>query len=227
MKDKILIIEDEPGLIFMLKDSLELEGYEVLTAEDGRTGIDITLEQQPDLILLDIMLPEYNGWDVCRILRNKGSEIPIIMLTVKNQESDKVLGFKLGADDYVTKPFSMIELLSRIEARLRRVKTSKQSDEVCTFGDVRIDFKHFQAYKNNQPIKLSTREFRIMEFFIQNKGKLITRDQLLNAVWDYDSSPYSRTVDMHICKLRQKIEDDPQHPKYLITIHWAGYKFLG
>lgn len=227
MKTKILVIEDEPGLAFILRDSLEHENYNVINAIDGNTGIKMAVEEMPDLILLDVMLPNVDGWDVCRILRNKGIETPIIILTVKNQVSDKVLGFKLGADDYVTKPFSMIELISRIEARLRKKKNVTQSLNKYAFGNVEIDFKKFQAFKDNKSLKLSTREFQLLEFFIQHKSELLTRDQLLSSIWRYDDLPYTRTVDMHICKLRRKIEDDPQHPQYLVTIHYAGYKFLG
>lgn len=225
MGHKILVIEDEPGLLFMLKDSLETEGYRIVVAEDGEAGIKAVEEEHPDLILLDVMLPKRNGWEVCRILRNNGIDTPIIMLTVKNHISDKVLGFKLGADDYVTKPFSMMELISRIKARLRRKLPLNQQPELYHFGNVKIDFKHFQAFKNDNLIHLSIREWRILEFFIKNRNKLITRNQLLSAIWGYESVPFTRTVDMHICKIRQKIEDDPKNPKYLITIHWAGYKF--
>ena len=224
---KVLIIEDEPDMVLGLQDNFEYEGYEVLVARDGKAGMARALADKPDLILLDIMLPRMSGLDVCRQLRRNGFDAPVIMLTARGQEIDKVIGLEVGADDYVTKPFSIKELLARVRAHLRRA--SKQVAEIETYrlGDIELNFKHYQAARDGQPIEMSPREFDILKYFIHHKGEAITRERLLDDVWGYDCFPITRTVDNHIAKLRQKIEPVPAEPQYIITIHRVGYKFLG
>lgn len=223
---KILIIEDEPGMVLGLRDSLEYEGYEVSTAGDGKEGLEKAGREKPDLILLDVMLPVMSGIDVCRVLRSKGIEIPIIMLTARSQEIDKVVGLEIGADDYVTKPFSIKELLARVRAHLRRAAKQIVEIETFTFADVELDFKKYRALKRDKELELSAREFEILKYLIKRRGEIVTRDQLLDEVWGYDSSPITRTVDNHIVKLRQKIEDDPSNPQHIVTVHRVGYRFV-
>lgn len=223
---KILIIEDEPNLIIGIRDSLEFEGFQVIAAQDGEVGLNKAMKEKPDLILLDVMLPVMSGFDVCRALRNKGIEVPIIMLTARSQEIDKVVGLEIGADDYVTKPFSIRELLARIRAHLRRADKQIVDVETFSFGNFEIDFKKFRASKNGKELELSAREFDILRFFIRRQGEIITRDQLLDEVWGYNNNPISRTIDNHIVKLRQKIEDNPSEPQHIITVHRVGYRFV-
>jgi DNA-binding response OmpR family regulator len=177
-------------------------------------------------MILDVMLPKMSGLDVCRKLRQDGVGLPIIMLTARGQEADKVVGLKLGADDYITKPFSFMELLARVEAVLRRTSDTRQTPELYRFGDVVVDFKKIEVRKKKKMLKLSAREFRLLQFFIEHRGEVIERDKLLDEVWDYDNPPLTRTVDMHVAKLRKKIEDKPNDPRYLITVHRIGYKFI-
>jgi two-component system alkaline phosphatase synthesis response regulator PhoP len=224
---KILIVEDEPDMALGLRDNFEYEGYEVAVAADGQQGLDQAIRDNPDLIILDVMLPKLSGLDVCRHLRSKGVDLPIIMLTARGQEIDKIVGLEMGADDYVTKPFSIKELLARVRAHLRR-KTKQVADlDTYKFGDVVLEFKSYQATKGGEPIELSPREFELMKYFIQHRGETITRDRLLDEVWGYDNYPFTRTVDNHIAKLRQKVEPAPSDPQYIITVHRVGYKFLG
>ncbi|MEW6210597.1 MAG: response regulator transcription factor [Acidobacteriota bacterium] len=224
---KILIVEDEPDMALGLRDNFEYEGYEVAVAADGQQGLDRAISDSPDLIVLDVMLPKMSGLDVCRQLRSKGVDLPIIMLTARGQEVDKVIGLEIGADDYVTKPFSIKELLARVRAHLRR-KTKQVADlDTYKFGNVSLEFKSYQATKGGEPIELSPREFELMKYFIQHRGETITRDRLLDEVWGYENYPFTRTVDNHIAKLRQKIEPTPSDPQYIITVHRVGYKFLG
>ncbi len=224
---RILIVEDEPDMAMGLRDNFEYEGYEVAVAADGQQGLNRAIADRPDLIVLDVMLPQMSGLDVCRQLRGQGMDVPIIMLTARGQEIDKIVGLEMGADDYVTKPFSIKELLARVRAHLRR--TSKQVAELenYKFGDVVLEFKKYQATRNGQPMEFSPREFELMKYFIQHRGETVTRDQLLDEVWGYDNYPFTRTVDNHIAKLRQKIEPTPADPQYIITVHRVGYKFLG
>jgi len=223
---KVLIIEDEPNMVIGLKDSCEYEGYEVSVARNGKEGLEKASTEKPDIILLDVMLPLMSGIDVCRTLRTRGIETPIVMLTARGQETDKVVGLEVGADDYVTKPFSIKELLARIRAHLRRA--SKQVVEIdhFTFGDVELNFKKYTARKGGRALELSAREFEILRYLIRRRGEIVTRDQLLDEVWGYVSSPVTRTVDNHIAKLRQKIEQDPSAPKHIITVHRLGYRFI-
>jgi DNA-binding response OmpR family regulator len=213
-------------MVIGLKDSCEYEGYEVSVARDGKEGLEKVATEKPDIILLDVMLPLMSGIDVCRTLRTRGIEIPILMLTARSQEMDKVVGLEVGADDYVTKPFSIAELLARIRAHLRRAAKQVVEIESFTFSDVELNFKKFAARKGGQALDLSAREFEILRYLIRRRGEIVTRDQLLDEVWGYDSTPVTRTVDNHIARLRQKIEQEPSEPKHIITVHRIGYRFV-
>lgn len=223
---RVLIIEDEPNLVVGLRDSCEYEGYDVVVASDGAEGIIKACDDKPDIILLDIMLPKMSGLDVCRHLRSRGVDVPIIMLTARGQEIDKVVGLEAGADDYVTKPFGLNELLARVRAHLRRAARQVADIEVYRFGDIKLNFKQYRASKGERLLELTPREFEILKFFILHKDEIVTREQLLDEVWGYDNFPISRTVDNHIAKLRQKIEEVPAEPQYIITVHRVGYKFV-
>jgi two-component system alkaline phosphatase synthesis response regulator PhoP len=225
---KVLIVEDDQAMAVALRDGFTYEGYTVQVARDGADGLRMASEKELDLVILDVMLPKINGLDVCKQLRSDGKSTPIIMLTARGQEIDKVRGLKTGADDYVTKPFSFLELMARVEAVLRRT-TRKPADsiEAVSFGNVELCFKKFEAAKDGRALDLSPREFKIMRYFVEHRGEVVSRDQLLDAVWGYDYLPLTRTVDMHIAKLRQKIEDTPGDPHYIITVHRVGYKFTG
>ncbi|MCA1558170.1 MAG: response regulator transcription factor, partial [Acidobacteria bacterium] len=203
------------------------EGYTVEVARDGSAGLKLATDKNHDLIILDVMLPKMCGLDVCKHLRTQGNQTPIIMLTARGQEIDKVVGLKTGADDYVTKPFSFLELMARVEAILRRTSRSEEGFEQAQFGDIVLNFKNMEAHKGGHALELSPREFKILKYFLEHKGEVITRDQLLDAVWGYDGFPLTRTVDMHIAKLRHKIEDSPADPHHIVTVHRAGYKFIG
>src|SRR6187455_2919670 len=213
-------------MVLGLKDSCEYEGYEVAVARNGKEGLEKASTEKPDTILLDVMLPLMSGIDVCRTLRTRGIETPILMLTARSQEIDKVIGLEVGADDYVTKPFSIMELLARIRAHLRRAARQVAELESFAFGDVELDFKKYAARKGGEALELSPREFEIMRYLIRHRGEIVTRDQLLDEVWGYESSPVTRTVDNHIAKLRQKIEPDPSAPQHIITVHRIGYRFV-
>ncbi len=224
---KILIVEDEPDMVTGLRDNFELEGYKVSVARDGEEGLKKALEEKPDLIVLDLMLPKMSGLDVCRNLRKSSFDAPILMLTARGQELDKVLGLEVGADDYITKPFSLNELLARVRAHLRRASHEVATIEHYSFSDVAVDFQKFKASKNNQPIELSPREFELLKFLVNHRGETVTREQLLDAVWGYEAMMFTRTVDNHIAKLRQKIEADPENPAFILTVHRVGYRFVG
>lgn len=226
---KILLVEDEEGLIITLTDRLRSEGFDVTSANDGKKGFDAALAGHFDLIILDVMLPKKNGYDVCRDLRQKGVNTPVLMLTAKGETIDKVLGLKLGADDYLTKPFEVIELLARVEALLRRSphQTNGATAEAFRFGSVTIDFKRAEVTRKNAPVDLSAMEFKLLQYLIENRGDVHSRDQLLDAVWGYDAMPTTRTVDVHVAWLRQKLEENPRHPHYIQTVHGLGYKFIG
>lgn len=223
---KVLIIEDEEVMAVALKDGFEYEGYDVLLARDGATGLELARAQRPDLLILDVMLPRLSGHDVCREIRRGGSRLPIIMLTARGQEIDKVLGLKLGADDYVTKPFGFLELAARAEALLRRASGSVPGAEEYRFGNVVVHFGRAEARKADVELALTARELRLLRFFLENRGRVVTREQLLDEVWGYQQTPFTRTVDMHVAKLRKKIEDDPARPRFLLTVHGLGYKFV-
>lgn len=224
---KILIIEDEPSMILGLQDNLEYEGYEVISAVDGEAGLGRALKDKPNLILLDVMLPKKSGLDVCRELRSLGVDTPILMLTARGQEIDKILGLEIGADDYVTKPFSINELLARVRAHLRRAAKLVSDMESYRFGDIELNFKKYLASKKGEPIELSPREFELMKYFIRHRGETVTRDELLDKIWGYENYPITRTVDNHIARLRHKIENVPNEPEYILTVHRVGYKFIG
>lgn len=228
MSKRILLVEDEPGLVLTLTDRLVKEGFVVESARDGETGLQRAANESFDLIILDVMLPRKNGLDVCRDLRQQGVQTPVIMLTARGQIVDKVVGLKLGADDYVTKPFEMIELLARIEAMLRRTPATPaiQSD-VYQFGAVRVDFRRAEVYVEDKTMELSAREFQLLRYFIDKRGNTISREELLNEVWGYNAMPSTRTVDVHVAWLRQKLEPNPRHPQFILTIHGLGYKFVG
>ena len=225
---RILLVEDEKGLILTLTDRLESEGFTVASAADGKLGFDMATEGRYDLIILDVMLPKKNGYDVCRDLRQKGVETPILMLTAKGETIDKVLGLKLGADDYLTKPFEVIELLARVEALLRRspARANGHALDAFRFGVVTVDFKRAEVMRQSERIELSAMEFKLLQHLIENRGVVHSRDQLLDAVWGYDSTPSTRTVDVHIAWLRQKLEANPKHPNFIQTVHGMGYKFV-
>jgi DNA-binding response OmpR family regulator len=227
---RVLIVEDDEAMSVALRDGFQYEGYNVTVAKDGEAGLQLATHDQPDLILLDVMLPKMTGLDICKHLRGTGNDVPIIMLTARGQEIDKVLGLKLGADDYITKPFGFMELLARAEAVLRRARVpamAAATPDTYRFGDVSIDFKRHEARKGASSIELSPREFQLLAYFIQHRGEIVTRETLLDAVWDYNAIPFTRTVDMHIAKLRKKVEDNPSDPKHIVTVHRLGYKFTG
>jgi DNA-binding response OmpR family regulator len=226
MSGKVLIVEDDQAMAVALRDGFEYEGYNVQVARDGAAGLRMASAKELDLIVLDVMLPRISGFDVCKQLRGAGIPTPIIMLTARGQEIDKVVGLKIGADDYVTKPFSFMELMARVEALLRRTNRRADSSDHFQFGDVVVNFKKFEVTKQGVPLEMSPREFNILKYFIDHRGEVITRDQLLDSVWGYGSFPLTRTVDMHIAKLRHKVEDTPGDPKHIITVHRVGYKFV-
>jgi two-component system alkaline phosphatase synthesis response regulator PhoP len=223
----VLIIEDDEAMSVALRDGFSYEGYTVTLARDGEAGLALATAHRPDLIILDVMLPKMTGLDVCRQLRAGGDGVPIIMLTARGQEIDKVLGLKLGADDYVTKPFGFMELMARAEAVLRRARGGTAPLDGYRFGEVAIDFKRHEATRAGAPLELSPREFQLLAFFIRHRGEVVTRETLLDAVWDYNAIPFTRTVDMHIAKLRKKLEDNPADPRWIVTVHRLGYKFTG
>ena len=223
---RILIVDDEPDMAKGLQFNLEARGYEVVTAADGEAGLAAVAAMKPDLVLLDVMMPRRNGFDVCRTLRKTQPGLPILMLTAKGQEDDLLLGLKVGADDYVKKPFSVSELVARIETVLRRAVRSGRPERV-TLGRVFVDFVRHEALKDQSPIALTPKEFEMLRYFAGRRGEVVTRDELLDAVWGYTGTAATRTVDTHIVKLRQKIEDDPAQPRMLITMHGIGYKLVG
>jgi DNA-binding response OmpR family regulator len=223
---KILVVDDEPTLVATVKYNLEREGYQVATAADGESGVAVARAERPDLIILDLMLPGLDGFEVCRILRREMTA-PILMLTAKTEEVDKVVGLELGADDYVTKPFSMRELLARVRALLRRAEAPPPEAKVLTAGDLQVDLRRRQATWRGQALVLKPKEFDLLVFFLQNCGRAFTREQLLDQVWGYDFAGDTRTVDVHVSWLRQKIEDNPAKPTRLLTVRGVGYRFEG
>jgi two-component system alkaline phosphatase synthesis response regulator PhoP len=224
---RVLLVEDEPGLVLTLTDRLKSEGYDVGAATDGPSGLERGSSEKWDVILLDVMLPGASGFDVCRDLRGRGVTTPVIMLTARGQVVDKVLGLKLGADDYVTKPFDMLELTARIEVQLRRAAASPTATPQYHFGDVSIDFRKTEVRRGGVVVDCSAREFLLLKYFIEHREATLSRDELLNEVWGYHSMPSTRTVDVHVAWLRQKIEPNPRQPQYLLTVHGMGYKFVG
>ncbi len=224
---KVLLVEDEEGLIITLTDRLQSEGFEVKSATDGELGLSFALADNFDLIILDVMLPKKNGLDVCRDLRQKNITTPVLMLTAKGETIDKVLGLKLGADDYLTKPFEMMELFARIEALLRRSpNTNQNSLEKFRFGAISVDFRRATVERENESVELSALEFKLLHYLIEHRGEVLKRDELLDEVWGYDAMPSTRTVDVHIAWLRQKLEENPRYPQFIQTVHGFGYKFI-
>jgi DNA-binding response OmpR family regulator len=224
---KILIIEDDRAILKALESNLKAEGYEIESAIDGPTGLDRARDPSQDLILLDLMLPRLPGEEICRTLRQEGVTTPILFLTAKGEEEQRVAGFELGADDYVSKPFSMRELLGRIQAILKRAAGQKHLLAHYRFGDVSVDFVKMEVHRGDRIVFLTTRELAILRLMVSNKGVVISRDRLLNEVWGYEAYPTTRTVDNQIVKLRQKLEADPENPQHILTVRGTGYKFMG
>lgn len=223
----ILVIEDEPNMVNGLRDNFEYEGYNVLTAMDGVEGLQRALQDGPDVVVLDVMMPKMSGLEVCKQLRAKRPSLPIIMLTARGQEVDKVVGLELGADDYVTKPFSIRELLARVKAVLRRAKVLPKDQEQYSFSDVEVDLRRCSVKRSGKTVELSSKEFELLRHFIGHSGETLSRDKLLEEVWGYDNYPTTRTVDSHIVRLRQKLEPDPEQPRFFLTVHGTGYRFVG
>jgi DNA-binding response OmpR family regulator len=224
---KILIVEDEPNMVAGLRDNFEFEGYQVLTAPDGVAGLERALSESPDIVILDVMMPRMSGLDVCKQLKAKKPSMPIIMLTARGQEVDKVVGLELGADDYVTKPFSIRELLARVKAVLRRAGTLPKQGEKFAFGEVEVNLRNCQVSRKGKALEFSSKEFELLKYFLNHPGETLTRDRLLEDVWGYDRFPTTRTVDAHIVRLRQKVEPKPEDPRFILTVHGTGYKFVG
>ncbi len=229
MTPKVLLVEDEPGLVLALTDLLTDEGYDITTAADGPSGFDLASTGKFDVIVLDVMLPGKNGFDVCRDLRMQKTPTPILMLTARGQVADKVVGLKLGADDYLTKPFEPTELLARLEALLRRCQSPapRKLPEAFSFGANHVDFRSTEVLRNGLPVEVSAREFELLRFFVSQRGATVSRKELLVEVWGYDAGTLTRTVDVHVGMLRQKLEDDPKNPRHFLTVRGLGYKFVG
>ena len=230
-KKRVLIVEDEKSIVDILRFNLEKEGYAALTAYDGEAGLDQALKENPDLILLDVMLPKMNGFDVCRILREKGSSVPVIILTAREEETDKVLGLEIGADDYITKPFSMRELMARVKANIRRTAMQQSAGTegaVQAGGGLTIDPDSYQVYNRDKPIDLTQREYELLTFLAGHPGKVYSRGDLMEQVWNYGYvGDDVRTVDVTVRRLREKIEDDPASPALILTRRGVGYYFAG
>jgi DNA-binding response OmpR family regulator len=223
---RVLIVEDDPAILRGLKDNLVAESYEVLTASDGEAGYRLIHDQKPDLVILDLMLPRMSGYEVCRRVREEGENTPILMLTARGEETDRVLGLDLGADDYVTKPFSVRELLARVRAIVRRAHPPKPLPDQLQFNDVVVDFKRYEARRGERRIEMTRKEFGMLQYLAARSGEVVRRDELLEEVWDYKNYPTTRTVDNHVLALRGKLEEDPAAPRHLITVHGVGYKFV-
>ena len=226
-KTRILIVEDEPAMVAGLRDNFEYEGYEVISANDGVEGLEKAINDQPDLVVLDVMMPRMSGLDVCKQLKSKRPSVPIIMLTARGQEIDKVVGLELGADDYVTKPFSVRELMARVKAVLRRASSPAPTPEIYKFSDVEVNIRSNEVRRNGSVVDLSAKEFALLAYFITHPVETLSRDRLLDAVWGYENYPTTRTVDTHIVHLRQKLEPNPEEPRFILTVHGSGYKFVG
>lgn len=227
---RVLLVEDEPGLQLALSDRLASEGYDVETAGDGDVGLARATEERFDLILLDVMLPKRDGFDVCRTLRQRGVHTPILMLTARSQVVDRVVGLKLGADDYLAKPFETMELLARIEALIRRSQAAASPTADATryvFGDIAVDTRRAEVVKAGAPLELSAKEFQLLRYFLEHRGATLSREELLQQVWGYEHTPSTRTVDVHVAWLRQKLEANPKVPQIIVTVHGLGYKFTG
>ena len=223
---RILVIEDDVAIFRGLKDNLVAESYEVLTAEDGEEGYRLAREEDPELIILDLMLPTLSGYEICRKLRDEGNSVLILMLTARGEEADRVLGLDMGADDYVTKPFSVRELKARVRALLRRSEAQGAPPDTLSFGDVVVDFPQYEARKGGNPVEMTPKEFGVLRYLAARAGEVVSRYELLEKVWGYGKFPSTRTVDNHLAALRAKLENDPADPRYLQTVHRVGYKFV-
>jgi DNA-binding response OmpR family regulator len=223
---KVLVVEDDPGILRTVADNLKFEKYDIVTAMDGETAYSLQKSHHPDLIVLDLMLPRMSGLELCRKLRAEAEQVPILMLTARSEEADRVLGLDLGADDYLTKPFSVPELMARIRALLRRTSTASELPVMLKFGEVEVDFKKYVARRRGKRIEMTRKEFDLLRFLASREDIVITRDELLNKVWGFDSYPVTRTVDNHVATLRAKLEADPARPVYIHTVHGVGYKFV-
>jgi two-component system alkaline phosphatase synthesis response regulator PhoP len=226
-KTRILIVEDEPAMVAGLSDNFEYEGYEVISAGDGVVGLERALADNPDLVVLDVMMPRMSGLDVCKQLKAQRPSLPIIMLTARGQEIDKVVGLELGADDYVTKPFSIRELMARVKAVLRRASPQAPVAELYRFSDIEVNIRNNEVRRGGKPVDLSSKEFALLAYFVAHPAETLSRDRLLDAVWGYENYPNTRTVDTHIVHLRQKLEPSPEDPRFILTVHGSGYKFVG
>lgn len=226
-RTRILIVEDEPAMVAGLRDNFEYEGYDVISAADGAAGLERALADSPDLVVLDVMMPQMSGLDVCKRLKAERPSMPIIMLTARGQEIDKVVGLELGADDYVTKPFSIRELMARVKAVLRRAAPQAPAPEIYRFSDVEVNVRSNEVLRAGSPVDLSAKEFALLAYFCAHPAETLTRDRLLDAVWGYENYPNTRTVDTHIVHLRQKLEPNPEEPRFILTVHGSGYKFVG
>ena len=225
---KILVVDDERAVRESLRRALELEGYEVELAGDGEEALERLIDVSlADAVILDVLMPGIDGLEVCRRLRAEGNEVPVLMLTARGQVADRVVGLKLGADDYLTKPFEVSELLARVEARVRRGTGALNAPESYRFGDVRVDFRKTEVEKEGQSVELSAKEFHLLKYLIEHRGATVTRNELLDAVWGYDAMPTTRTVDVHVAWLRKKVEASPRRPQFILTVHGVGYKFVG
>jgi DNA-binding response OmpR family regulator len=224
--NRVLIVEDDPAILRTLVDNLKFEKHDVLTATDGETAYKLQHSHHPDLIVLDLMLPRMSGLELCRKLRTEGIQIPILILTARSEEADRVLGLDLGADDYVTKPFSVAELMARIRALLRRTTSAAAHPDTLKFGQIEVDFKSYSARRQGKPVEMTRKEFDILRFLVSREGSVVSREELLNEVWGMESYPVTRTVDNHIAGLRAKLEADQARPLYIQTVHGVGYKFV-
>jgi DNA-binding response OmpR family regulator len=222
----VLVVEDDPAILRGLKESLRRERHDVLTSADGETGYQVALEKKPDLVILDVMLPQMTGFEICRKLRAERFHAPILMLTARGEEGDRVLGLDLGADDYVTKPFSVRELLARVRALLRRNEKPDELPDEIRFNDVVVDFRRYETLKGGEAVELTRKEYGVLRLLAAKAGEAVTRDDLLNSIWGYESYPNTRTVDVHIAMLRSKLEENPAEPQRLITVHGIGYKLV-
>jgi DNA-binding response OmpR family regulator len=223
---KVLVVEDDPGILRTVADNLRFENYEVVTAMDGETALVVQRDQQADLIVLDLMLPRMSGLDLCRKLRASDDQVPVLVLTARSEEADRVLGLDLGADDYVVKPFSVPELMARIRALLRRASSASALPATLAFGQVEIDFRRYSAYHGGASVEMTRKEFALLRFLAARENTVVTRDELLNKVWGFGAYPVTRTVDNHIASLRAKLEPDPGRPVHIQTVHGVGYKFV-
>jgi DNA-binding response OmpR family regulator len=223
---KVLVVEDDPGILRTVADNLRFDDYDVITAMDGETAYALQQAQPVDLIVLDLMLPRMSGQELCRRLRMEDIHVPVLVLTARGEEADRVAGLDMGADDYVVKPFSVPELMARIRALLRRASSAASQPAVLTLGQVEVDFRRYVAIRSGQTIDLTRKEFAVLRFLASREDTVVTRDELLNKVWGLDAYPVTRTVDNHIASLRAKLEADPSRPVYIQTVHGVGYKFV-